>query len=384
MDFVWADIGWLTAEWITTIIAFIAFIVAVLSLWLSSLKGPDIDLCEDKIEFAMNKIQWKDINYIPYRIGFKPARFIFINNGTRSGVIKLEIHFQPSKEFEPFFSNVTCSFKRNGETIGKDDMPHISIRERETCIIEVEIAAEFHDWKENFDFEPVTKDEIYDILCQADDRNHEHFSNFCSTLKPGMHIGKVTIDSRQTTGNIFSTEIRKKSLSPNLRDLSIGSIDQQFIDGFRSCLAKWDDLDHNRILKELEEVLKDLSDILINPLNGSLSRRKEKLLMDLKTDFWNELKNRVQGYKLKEFLIDFISRSSELESKITEFRSNGDRFNEDLRIYQKIKDTLSKQEYEARTQDLNDRSKNLNEQIEGLLTELKSLTDILTACIRSK
>jgi len=378
MNPIWPDISWLTPEWITTIIAFIAFTVAVLSLWFSSLKGPDIDLCEIP-NFVMDKIRWESLNYIPDRIRFSPAQLIFINNGTRSGVIKLEANFEPSDEFKPFLSRAGYIFKI-GEKSWSDDMPHISMRERESCIIEVEVRVDFHDWKEYFDSDPVSKDKIYDILCEADLVNFNRLSDFCSLLRPAMSIGKISINSVQTIRkNILWTRIGRKNL---VRDLPIGSMDQEFIEGFKSCLAKWDDIKPNCILMKLEELRKDLSNYILTPLGDNLNKLGQTPRMALRTDFWNDWKRKWEGYTHWKALIDFILKSLGLESKIADFCLKADGFNQDLRIFEEIKSTDSQQR-QAKEWDLNKSAEILKNKIRQLTSEIESLQDILYRCVHS-
>ena len=378
MNPIWLDISWPTPEWITTIIAFIAFIVAVLSLWFSSLKGPDIDLCGSP-KFIMEKIRWENLNYIPDRIRFSPAQLIFINNGTRSGVIKLEVNFEPSDEFKPFFSRAGYIFKI-GEKSWSDDMPHVSMRERESCIIEVEVRVDFHDWKEYFDSDPVSKDKIYDILCEADLVNFNRLSDFCSLLRPAMSIGKISINSVQTIRkNILWTRIGRKNL---VRDLPIGSMDQEFIEGFKSCLAKWDDIKPNCILMKLEELRKDLSNYILTPLGDNLNKLGQTPRMALRTDFWNDWKRKWEGYTHWKALIDFILKSLGLESKIADFCLKADGFNQDLRIFEEIKSTDSQQR-QAKEWDLNKSAEILKNKIRQLTSEIESLQDILYRCVHS-
>lgn len=365
-------------EWVTTIIAFVAFIVAVLSLWFSSLKGPDIDLCESP-KFVMEKIRWENLNYIPDRIRFSPAQLIFINNGTRSGVIKLEANFEPSDEFKPFLSRAGYIFKI-GEKSWSDDMPHISMRERESCIIEVEVRVDFDDWKEYFDSDPVSKEKIYDILCKADLVNFNRLSDFCSLLRPAMSVGKVTINSVQTIRkNILWTRIGRKNL---VRDLPIGLIDQKFIEGFKSCLAKWDSIEPNCILMKLEALRKDLSNYVLTPLGDNLNKLGQTPRMALRTDFWNDWKKKWEGYTHWKALIDFILKSSGLESKIEDLCLKADGFNQDLRIFEETRSTDSQQR-QAKDWDLGKNAEIVRNKIRDIMSDIESLQEILYKCVHS-
>jgi len=139
-------ISWLAQEWI----AIIALIVALLSFYFGSLKGPDIDwLKSESSRLNIKEIHRKDQKYIPNKIEFDPAKFIFTNNGTRSGVIKLETIFEPLDELRPFFEGVDYIF-RTDKTGSTSDMPYVSIPERESCIVDIGITVGLHSWKEYF------------------------------------------------------------------------------------------------------------------------------------------------------------------------------------------------------------------------------------------
>lgn len=356
------------------IVAVCSLSVAAVTVWLGFLKGPDITLYGSP-KFDMKKIDWSEIKLIPYAIQFSPAQLIFINEGARSGAIRLETFLRPSKEFDSFFSKHSCLFKRDNEPIWRDHMPYISIPDRESLIIEVEITAEFHDWKDYFDSEPVSKNEIQNILCQADDRNRKRFSDFCSMLKPGMCIGEISIDSMQTMG--FLRGLRPKSL---LRR-AIGNVDQEVIDGFKLCLTKWDDIERYRILKEVQGVDAKIESLLQHPLKDLLTRIENKgPLQEFKSDFWYDLKRSMQGYRLMEKLVDFIFKSYTLESKIKQFGRQADRFNDDLQIYRRLREDLRKKEVKKQ-EDLLAQSNALKEEIKDLLNEIESLRNVLGRCV---
>jgi hypothetical protein len=81
----------------------------------TSLKGPDIVLCEEP-KFSLRKTS-RDIfdQFISHEL-FSEAHLLFLNNGTVSGVLRLEAHFEPTivkescvKNHDAFVSSTSTS-----------------------------------------------------------------------------------------------------------------------------------------------------------------------------------------------------------------------------------------------------------------------------------
>jgi hypothetical protein len=135
-------------EWITAPLALLALIISVLSLWYSSLKGPDMVLCE-KPCFVLEEIPREAFDhYVPHTLSSE-TRLLLVNNGTVSGVLRLNISFEPTIELKPFFDKATFSFTL-GPGHHEGTMPPISISEKESCMIAIRLSVEFVNWKKYF------------------------------------------------------------------------------------------------------------------------------------------------------------------------------------------------------------------------------------------
>jgi len=317
-------------EWITAPLAFLALIMSVLSLWYTSLKGPDIVLCE-KPSFILEEIPREAFDhYLPHKLSSE-ARLLLVNNGTVSGVLRLNISFEPTIELKPFFDKATFSF-----TVGaghhEGTMPPISISEKESCMIAIRLSVGLVNWKKYFAHDPVTKDEIHNILRKADWENKQRFDDFSAVLKPGMHIGKVNIRSNQTARTGLSgTKMVQRSLA---HGLNIGVVTEDLIRNFRVSRTKWDTIDPNAILTELHAIHDHFDRQLREPVEQNV-----KILMgvrdigSLQTDLFQAIKNRCIGYDSIAAILDFIMHSSGLDSRLTEYDTKTSEWNRRFRLY---------------------------------------------------
>jgi hypothetical protein len=318
-------------EWITAPLALLALTISVLSLWYSSLKGPDIVLCE-KPCFVLGEIPREAFDhFVPHTL-FSEARLLLVNNGTVSGVLKLNISFEPTIELKPFFDKATFSF-----TVGSNQhdrtMPPISISEKESCMIAIRLSVEFVNWKKYFAHDPVTKDEIHSILRKADWENRQRFDDFSAVLKPGMHIGKVNIRSNQTARTGLSGKIKmvQRSLAD---DLSIGVVTEDLTRNFRLSGTKWDTNDPNAILEELHAIHDHFDRQLREPVEQNVKMPMGLPEMgSLQTDLFQAIKNRCIGYDSIAAIVDFVMHSSGLDSRLTEYDTKTSEWNRRFRLY---------------------------------------------------
>jgi len=304
-------------EWITAPLAFLALIISVLSLWYTSLKGPDIILCEEP-SFVLEEIPREAFDhYIPHTLSSE-TRLLFVNNGTVSGVLRLNVSFEPTIELKPFFDKANFSF-----TVGADHhertMPLISISEKESRMIVIRLSVELVNWKKCFADEPVPKDEIYNVLRKADWKNKQRFHDFCAVLKPGMHIGKVSIGSNRTVrGGLSGTKMIQRSL---VSDLSTGVIAEDLMSNFRFSATKWDTIDPDAILTELRAIHDDFDRLLRAPLEQNIKKLMGLELGSLHTDLFLAIKRRCMGYDDRAAIVDFVIRSSGLDTSGCVFRT---------------------------------------------------------------
>jgi len=362
-------ISTLNAEWITAFTGSLAFIVATLTLWYSTLKSADIKICE-KPEFTLEKISKDSFNYyIPDTFRFAPTRLVFLNHGPRAGAFMPEIKFNCSEKLRPFFKRHSCYLKLDDKNLEKS--MYLGIREKECLIIEVSLMVEFHDWKEYFDSGPVEPERIRDVLCQTDQRNKQRFSNFCSILEPKMFIGKIDIRTRQTTrSKIFWTGMEEKS---HFMGLGGGLVDEELIGNFQSCLIRWDDIKPNPILERIPDVEKDLEKELLTPLYDNYRRLKDYEQLDslrpVPLDSWMRS---CEGHGVKKDVANFLIRSMNLDSSFSKYNAEVNKFNKAMELYRQISPGKPAVGDDKRMDPLIDMSSDLIKKVEELRGVLRS------------
>jgi len=365
-------ISTLNAEMIAAVAGSLAFIVATLTLWYSTLKSPDIRICEEP-EFLLKEIS-KDTfdHHILDRFWFNPTGLVFANYGPRAGAFRPEIKFSCSKELEPFFKMYTCHFKIGDAQLEKT--MYAPIRDKECLIVKVDLYVDFCDWKKSFDSKLVEQDGIKDVLCQADQENKQRFSKFCSILKPGMYIGRIDIRARQTTRNkIFGTEMRERD---HFVGLDRGLINEELIGNFQSCLKRWDDIEPSYILDEVREIAKDL-DNLHAPLYSNFRRLMgAEELTSLNYDLLRSWKGKYEGYETKRAIADFLIRRTKLDVDFSKYEPDVSKVN---RMIEVNREFLSP-EVSADIKKIGDP---LKKKTSDLIEKVQKLQGILNSCIKS-
>src|SRR5438128_2012645 len=96
------------------VISGLAALAALLVLWFTALKGPDISLVSSHSRLEYQELLKVDLSLT--RLEFKPIDLVFANDGSRSGaLIEINTAFKPSKTFESYFwiISVTIGLRSN-------------------------------------------------------------------------------------------------------------------------------------------------------------------------------------------------------------------------------------------------------------------------------
>lgn len=274
---------------------------------------------------------------------------------------------------KPFFKNANFKFGTEPyRYTSSRSMPPISIGDKESKVVHIELTVEFYDWKKHFDHKPVSKDRIAEVLCQADGENKQRFSDFCATLRSGMHIGKISIKSHQTTGWRFrrSDKIRERTL---VDDEHIGALDEKLIGNFRSWEKKWDATEPDVVLTELRQVCEHFDRELCKPVEKNLKilTRMEEI-GSLETDILDTVKGRLHGDETRIGIVDFVLRSAQLDSRLKEYDSRTKEWNRKLSL---VRDDPPRLEELLRAH-----GPSLGEETERLGAEIASLQMMLREC----
>ncbi len=360
-------------EYSNAIIAiFTTFTVIIAVVELSHrLGGPDIKICE-KPEFVLEKISKDSFNYIPDKFRFAPTRLVYLNHGPRTGAFRLDIEFNCSKEYRPFFKRHYYYFKTDGKPLEKTT--YIPIRDKECLIVEVNSYLKFCDWKKNFDFKPEKPDRIKDVLCQADQQNKQRFSDFCSTLKPGMPIGRIDIRSRQTIRERIGRIVMKEK--NHFSNLDGGVIDEELVGNFQSCLKRWDDIEPSYILEEVREIAKDLDKLHADLYTNFRRLMDVEDLTSLSYNLLSSWKRKYEGYKTKEGIADFLILSMNLDIDFSKYEADVSKVNRMIELNREI---LSP-EVSADIERMRDP---LKMKTSDLIKKVQELQGILISCIKS-
>jgi len=342
--------------------------VSAFTLYFTSLKGADIVLPE-KPQFIQKTIQREDFDrFIPDSFDFE-ANLTFLNNGTASGVLRIDPFFESMKELAPFFKKTTFRFGLEpNKYTWSNSMPPISIHEKGSVVVYIQLTVEFHDWKKHFIHEPVPKEKIYEILCQADSENKKRFSDFCAVLKSGMHIGMVSIKSYQTT--------RKKTEERILVDSQyVGVLGEELIGNFRSWEKKWNTIDPDAILGELRQVHEYLDKELYKLVEQNLKRGMGLVeVASLETDLLDRVTRKFSRYDTRRAIIDFVLRSASLDTKLREYDLKTREWNRKLDLLREDPSNKTLEETLYKELDL------LEKETGSLAVEIWNLQTMLQSC----
>lgn len=309
-------------EVLTVIAAFAAFVVSAFTLYFTSLKGPDIVLLE-KPQFIQQTIQRDSFDRsIPDTFNFE-ANLVFLNNGTASGVLRVDASFEPTKELIPFFKKATFMFGTEPyHYTSGNSMPPVATKEKGSIVVYNKLTVELYDWKRHFTHESVPKEKICEVLCQADSENKKRFSDFCAVLKNGMHIGTVSIKSGQT--------VRKKTEER----IHIGVLDDELIRNFGSWVEKWNIIDPDVILSELRQVHDHFNRYLCTPLEDNARKlRESSATPSLDPDLLQRARQGFHGSETGMTLADFILRSTQLDSSLEKYDVRTNEWNRKSQLY---------------------------------------------------
>jgi len=312
---------------LSVIFSAIAATVSALTLWFTSLKGPDIDL----VSMPNTKTYTEDIRlerfmeYIPFWFELEPIELVFANSGSRAGVITgLKLDFKPSSGFEPFFRELITQLKRELPKVEQTDyaasLP-VSIREGDNCILKAGGTIYTVKWKDP-EFENIPEGSNIRVLVEdalkANRRKLEQFLNFLYSGKP---IGSFTLDVTYTYRSWFGIKLKTKQL---LGSIEVVNSFKDALKGWENCLREWDDRRSRRedFSKEILEVPKMFSDILKTILDQLIKFVERGELNQLPT-FDDRLRDFNQKPEIKRFALErekgVIFQLKSLNNKINEF-----------------------------------------------------------------
>lgn len=314
---------------LSAIFSAIAAAVSALTLWFMRLKGPDIEL----IDTPSPKIQVKEISsdrfvaWIPYWFGLEPIELLFVNNGSRAGVItSLAPDFKPSSGFERFFEELGFDLKIELPKPKQADyatqgMP-VSIREGDNSVIRVECAMNIIRWKDPW-FQDIPEGSNIRTLVEGTlEANREKLAGFLDFLYSGKPLGNLTLYVTYSCRKWFRIKLKKKQL---VGPIEVVNSFKDAITGYESCLKHWDNYTSSLedLVRGIPEMPRDIFanklKAILNLLSNPIEKGKIYNLLKLE-DSWKRLSER---RKIQKFALerekDLMLKLRSLTGKINEF-----------------------------------------------------------------
>ena len=385
---------WLTS--ITALVASIAAVAAVLNLWYNALSGPVIKLV-GKPDFNLHDVP-DNAAAIPMTVGLSPS-FVFVNSGSTTGMIKLRLSFSPSPALQALncCNRLTVAFE-NERGAQTKDMQHLFLEERESGIVKAKLFIELGDWKSYVPQSGETNSDIIYTLLKADEGNKERYHNFCKLLKNTRCLGTLSVYSTKTRRRWAKSRriIKREDViddTPLFIEEPIG-IDDESIQNLTRYYDNWNYVQPRHFVELFREVEQQFERFFsTEPTDRCqmLSRQINKNEGTLQTwlELWDsawyiatddrtrEMQRRTSPMR---YILAFILKSSELESKMREFSTKAEAFNRKRQLWnrvQKESSTLS-----------SDLAKSIEEQRQELIaknTQIQQtgdwVTDILKNCV---
>ena len=185
------------------VISGVAALAALLVLWFTALKGPDISLVSSHSRLEYQELLKGDLSLI--RLEFKPIDLVFANDGSRSGaLIEINTAFKSSKAFEPYFReiSVTIGLRSNQSLDPTLQLPQV-IPDRGTLVVTINPALLLNSWKNGAKLDQIRGD-MAEALKTIWKEGHELLKRFVGLERS---IGTLEISVRKTTRRRVRTTI---------------------------------------------------------------------------------------------------------------------------------------------------------------------------------
>lgn len=348
----------------------IAATVSALTLWFTSLKGPDIDLCnipEAKIE---NPRSERFREYIPYWFDLAPMQLVFSNNGSRGGVISsVSAQFQPSQGFKPFFDDFRSSDELQWPGVADSSYRQlpVSIREGDNCVIRLKCTLSTLDWKDNLLIGKVSDiSNVRKIVEESLKYNYQQFTNFLKFLESKEPFGTITLYMTSTSRRWLRTRLETKKLTEQIEIAN--TFDTVTINAFKSCLKDWS-IKHSRLEEYLQRIPK-LFDNFIEQLKQNHTRLNQEItrgriynLLNLE-DQWRQMEQ--QSSEVENVILNRETDTSEILRSVT---SEIKKFNDQVNLVAALGGDASDEQIKF----LEENRSRLKPQVEKTIRELENL-----------
>lgn len=307
------------------IISIVALAIAIITLWLTELRGPDITLVNDP-EFKISDSSFNYLtsgwNYTPFWFELESVSFLFANYGGKDGtILDLKIDFVPNSSFKHFntFSANLPIYVIGGEFFG---LP-LTVKEGSNQYLKFSPRIDTIRWKESALAEELNpKLKVADIVENALAKSKVNFSDFCDFLESSKDIGKVKCTITLTKGR-FRTKIRDQAIS---KEFIVANKCEKSIGLLRECLLRWEDLSEtraemeNKLVQDIKFLIRGLE---VNATNLANSIDDNQLSqagasIKLRLDEWKSLQNS-RGDDERKIRWFMLKTDKSLEEKLSKF-----------------------------------------------------------------
>lgn len=342
------------ADWLaplTVIAASIAAVAAILNLWYGALRGPHVALVGAP-DFTVHNVP-KNATSIPTSAEIHP-KFVFVNSGSTTGVITLDLSFIPSSIFERLGCCNRCNIRFVSGNQQAEVMPPLFLQERESGLVEVHATVDLGDWKSYVaHHDEVDENSICSTLLKADDANKERFTSFCAQLKERPSLGTLSVSCIRTKRKCVIRRYvpkRRDVIDENVlfANESIG-IDDDSIATFTSYLHNWDNIQPRRVIELLRDVEPKLERFFSKEMSRCEMIRRQINRDEGTVQTWRELwdytwygrgedseREQRRSTMPTRDVLDFILRSSRLDFQMQEFSKKAEEFNYTRRLWNRI------------------------------------------------
>jgi hypothetical protein len=349
----------------------IAAAVSALTLWFTSLKGPDIDLCNIPTKVRIeNPCSEQFREYIPDWFDVAPMQLVFSNNGSRGGVISsVRAQFQPSPGFKPFFKEFTSSDELQWPGVADSSYRQlpVSIREGDNCVIRFKGTLSTLRWKNNLQIDQVSGiSNVRKIVEESLKYNYQQFTNFLKFLESGEPFGTMTLYMTSTSRRWLRTRLETKKLAKEIEIAN--TFDTLTVIAFKSCLEDWN-LKSSRLEEYLQRI-PNLFDNFIEQLKQNNTRLSQEIargriysLLNLE-DQWKQMAQ--QSTEVSSII---VSRETDISEILRSVTSETKKFNDQVNLVVALGGDAGDEQIKS----LEENRLRLKPQVEKTIRELENL-----------
>ena len=308
-------------------------IIALLTLWFTSLRGPDIQLLSKK------NASYADDNFYPYHvlssINLRELELVFANNGSRTGLItSVYVELQPEAWFAKYYRGVKAEILASSQGQLPTTTQSVSISRGSNKIVRLSCMISTIEWKAHpNELDPSLA--LGQAIRKGLDSNREPFEEFAKALDDKRPIGKLSITVTLTARRWGYKSILKDR---TIADYDLPPLSPKLQENFQKSLALWEDT-----YPEFQRVVNDaVSEVrrLAGPIKGRLQYLKPPItdkdiasLPTMEVDTWLQEVDRSypQFHAIRKGLMMWYKELGEslpvYRKAAAEFNIEVDRFN---------------------------------------------------------